>query len=382
MNFIKKHKYLIVFLIFTILALGIRLSMLNFQSLDYKEFLNPWLNFFRNNGGIKAIAEYKGDYNAPYVLILALLSYLPFKNLYLIKLISIIFDFLFALACGYLGYFLAKKKNIGLLVYIVILFLPQFVLNGAMWGQCDSIYAFFLIISLIYLLKEKYFWTFIFLGISFAFKLQAVFILPLYAIIYVTQRKFSFFYFLLVPLVEIVLCIPNIIFGMPFIKCFTIYFQQIGEYSNHLVLNYPNIYQIINFNYNILNKIGLLITWFICMLTLFYLFKKTIKWNKEKIINLGFLLIMLVTYFLPCMHERYVYFGEALAIVYYLVYRKNLGIVIMVNLNAIVTYIVFLFSLQTKIPHLLYPSIAIIYGILLFFFAKKSLNFLTNEVEK
>ncbi len=378
MDFAKEN-YKILILILTILALVVRLILFNFQSHDFIRFLNPWLNFFRQNGGLNGIATYRGNYNAPYILILALLSYIPIKNIYLIKLISIFFDFLLAIASGYIAYLLSKKKNIAFLIYILILFLPQVVINGAMWGQCDSIYVFFLIISLIYFLKEKYFWTFIFLGISFAFKLQAVFILPLYIIIYVTQRKFSFLYFLLVPLVEIVLCIPNIILGMPFIKCFTVYFQQIGKNSYNLVFNYPNIYQIINFNFNILKKVGVLVTLIICMFLLFYLYKKHIKWNKEKVFSLCFLLIMIVTYFLPCMHDRYVYFGEILSVIYYILYRKNLGIVLIVNLNALVTYMVYLFNMQTKISNLLYPSMAIIYGIFLLLFTKNSLNFIKDS---
>ncbi len=380
-QFIKKHKYGLIFILLTITAITFRIILFNFQSRDFIKFLNPWLNYFRNNGGLKAIARYPGDYNAPYVLILALLSYLPFKNIYLIKIISIIFDFLLALASGYLGYYLSKNKKIGLLTYALVLFIPQFIMNGAMWGQCDSIYTFFIIISLIYFLKEKYLLSFIFFGISFAFKLQSVFILPLYIILYFSQKKFPFWYFFLIPLVEVILCIPNIIMGMPFINCFAMYLKQIYQYKKYLVRNYPNIYQIINFNYNILNKLGVLFVGILCLCLLIYILKKHIEWNEEKIINLGLLIILLVTYFLPCMHERYIFVGEVLGIIYYIVYRKNLGIVLMINLNALVSYILYLLNWPIKSTNI-YLLMATIYGLLLISFTYKTLKIINSKQSK
>ena len=378
-TFIQKHKYMLCLILITSLACLVKLYLFNFQSRDFVKFLNPWLNFFRNNGGLVAIAKYKGDYNAPYILILSLLSYLPIKNIYLIKGVSLIFDFLLAIAGAYLSYFLTNKKGVSVITYATLLFLPQFLVNGSMWGQCDSIYTFFGLLSLIYLLKEKYFLSFAFLGVSFAFKLQAVFIIPLYIILYFTQRKFSIRYFFLIPLVEIILCIPNMIFGMPIWNCVVVYFKQIHQYTKYLTINYPNIYQIINFNYDVLNKVGASFVVLLCFLILCYLFKKHIKWNNEKIINLGFLLLMLVTYFLPCMHDRYAYFAEVLSIIYYLVYRKNLGIVIMVNLSAIVAYASYLSNFAIRTLTSLYPIVALIYGIFLIAFTKKTLKYLTTS---
>ncbi len=390
-----KNKIILYFIIVTLIAFCLRIFLFNFKSNDFLIFLDNWLNFFKNNGGLKGIKYYYGDYNAPYVFILALLSYIPINNLYLIKAVSIIFDFLLALAGGYLSYNVSNNKKLGLVTYASLLFLPQVVANSALWGQCDSIYCFFSVMSLIFLLKEKYIKSFIFLGISFSFKLQFIFILPLYIYLYVTERKISFFHFFIIPLVECILCIPNIICGMFLENVIMIYVNQIIQYTEILVFNYPNIYQIINpnlyskilkfniFSFTIISKVGVVITYIIVVLILLYLLKINIKWTKEKIINMALLSIALVTYFLPCMHERYVFVGEILSIIYFILYKKNLLFCIVINLNAIITYTIYLGNLGSFVPDFLYIIMALIYGIVLIRFTINTLKFMNDkEIKK
>ena len=132
---------------------------------------------------------------------MALLTYLQLSPLHSIKIVSIIFDYILAFSCMVLIYKLfkdSKKKDIyALLTYAVVLMLPTVVINSSAWAQCDSIYVAFAIISLIYLIDEKYIKSFIFLGISFAFKLQFIFLLPVYILVYITKRKFPIYYFLI-----------------------------------------------------------------------------------------------------------------------------------------------------------------------------------------
>lgn len=66
------------------------------------------------------------------------------------------------------------------------------ILNLSVWGQCDSIYVTFVIWTIYFLYKEKYRKAFIFLGIAFAFKLQAVFIMPIVFYMYFTKKNSVF----------------------------------------------------------------------------------------------------------------------------------------------------------------------------------------------
>ena len=227
-EFIEKHYIILSFIIITIIALLIRLTLLNYESNDYEVFISKWFNYMKENGGLKALANFPGNYTAPYMTIIALLTYIPINPLWLIKSVSIIFDFALAVSSVLLVKQLLKKNNnfILLLTYFLILILPTVFLNSSMWGQCDSIYATFVILSLLFLFKGKYDISFIMLGISLSFKLQCIFILPLYIILYVSEKKYSIIDFLLIPTASLFMCLPAICFGMPLSKFITTYIYQ------------------------------------------------------------------------------------------------------------------------------------------------------------
>lgn len=144
--------------------------MLDYKSGDYLWHLERWYNSLKEAGGLKGLATYSGDYNPPYVTLIALITYVTSNALYAIKAVSITFDFLLAIAVGKLASYLANdnKKVIFTLAYSICLFIPSVLLNGAFWGQCDSMYTFFIICSLLCLLKEKYLKSFILYGIAFS----------------------------------------------------------------------------------------------------------------------------------------------------------------------------------------------------------------------
>lgn len=83
------------------------------------------------------------------------------------------------------------QKGSMLCTYFMVLFSPITILNSSAWAQCDSIYVFWAIASLYALCNKKYAIALILLGMSFAFKLQAVFILPFFLYVYFAEKKFS-----------------------------------------------------------------------------------------------------------------------------------------------------------------------------------------------
>lgn len=84
------------------LTMAARVSMLDYISSDYQSFLVLWLDAFRK-GGFATLGENVGDYNLIYQYILLLISKAPLKDLYLIKLFSVIFDYALALSMARRG---------------------------------------------------------------------------------------------------------------------------------------------------------------------------------------------------------------------------------------------------------------------------------------
>ncbi len=372
MKFVKSHYLIFGAIIITILALAIRYYELDYESPDYIYFLQKWFDYLKNNGGLKALSSYPGDYNAPYVTIMALLTYIPIRGLYLIKFVSIIFDFILAISCAKLvSYIVPKsKKEYALLTYFAILFLPEVAINSALWAQCDSGYTAFIVLALLYLLKDKYIHSLIFLGIAFALKLQFIFILPIFIVLYISKNKFSILHFLIIPIVNFILCLPAVIMGKPIKDIMLVYFNQPKTYSALLSANTPNLYSLLKGTPYIFYRFGIILTIAIFAAMTGYIVYKKVKWNNEKILTLALWFILIAIFFLPGMHDRYLYMGEILSVICLIAYKKNPYLVLFLVTNAIIVYSKFLF----KVDLISYTYTTIIFIIVLALFTKNTIK--------
>ena len=347
LGFITKHKIIIAFIVITIAALLARYPMLKVESWDWFLYLRPWFEKLQAGGGFPAIKDYTGDYNAPYVTILALLTYLPFGALKLIKLVSIAGDFLLAISAVLLVRELVsdrtKKAFVCLITYALVLFLPTVILNSSAWGQCDAIYTSFVLLALRQLIREKYPSSFIFLGIAFAFKLQAVFILPVFIILYFSKKQFSIFNFLWIPAMNVVLSLPAIIFGgWPVEKLITSYIGQANAQAE-LLYHFPSIFNFIPFSdASAVSAWGVLATVVIIGLTLVYILHIKVRWTKEQIMLLAFWCIITMAFFLPRMHERYLFSAEVIGLLIAIVYHKFIAAELVFLISATMNYGIYL----------------------------------------
>ena len=356
-DFVDKHHNFIFLAIVTILAIIARILLLKYQSGDYTLFLSPWFNALKLNGGILGLSQNIGNYTPIYMTIMSLLTYLPIDSLISIKIVSVIFEFIGAIAIiNIVKELLSDKKykdKVSLLIYGLYLFLPTVLLNSAYWAQSDSIYTAFVLLSILYLIKKKYKLSIIFFGIAISFKLQAIFIFPLYVLMYIAERKIKFRYFLYIPLIIFIFSIPKVILSHDLLAGFRINFDQAGTYSQYITLNFPNIYGIffqgngsnlINTPFKELGTIGIIGT-FILLIALAYLvYTKKTKFDKNAIIEFGLLSILLTTFFLPQMHERYLFMGDVIALLYLIINTKKYYIPVIIEFISLNGYMYLLFS--------------------------------------
>ena len=301
---------------FTALALVLRASLLDFQSDDYLAFLAPWTKFFRDNGGFAALRYSLGNYNPPYMYFLALFSYFDISELYLIKLLSVLFDVLLAWACmKLLGLYTGSRAKL-LGVFFAVLYLPTVVINGAYWAQCDSIYAFFGIYALYLGLRGKGCASMVSLAACFAFKLQAVFIIPVFFILLLAKR-IRWRELLVFPAAYIVFMLPALIAGRPFVETMTLYFSQAGTVGDAMNYNAPSLTSMFQWSGNTEGPSMLLIAAAFALVLAAYIAAAVKRRELDDTVILGFalLLAMGIPYLLPHMHDRYFFISGVLAIV-------------------------------------------------------------------
>lgn len=336
----------------TFCGIVMRIFGLKFQSGDFQSFLNPWWQQI-SAGGLQGIAHQVGNYNIPYQIITYLLTFLPYGALYSYKLLSIIFDFFLALAAALcvLSFCKSNKKIKASLTYAIVFCLITVVLNSAFWAQCDSIYVTFILFSIYFLQKDKSIPSFIFLGIAFAFKLQTVFILPVYLYYYFTTRKFSILNFFFIPLVDFVMCLPAVLLGRPLSDILTIYLEQ-TDYGKLLQFNCPNLYAIIcdganTYYYTYLKNFSIFLTFAILGAGLvMVIYRRVNMKNTENFLLSAIWTVFTCIMFLSSMHERYGYLLDILAIIYAITMCKKIWLPIACTLVSLRGYSFYLFGYE------------------------------------
>ncbi|MBR2767265.1 hypothetical protein IKD67_04270 [Candidatus Saccharibacteria bacterium] len=370
-DFIKKHLGVILIIGITIIALVLRYKMRDFQTNDFINCLNNWYEYLKTNGLRNTFAGGGiGDYNCPYIILLWVLTKLPISSLFAIKIVSVIFDFGLAIMAALVAKRIMKEKKqdskktsfATIITYSIIILLPTVMFNSALWAQCDAIYAFFVITSIYFLLGKKYSLSFIMLGCAFAFKLQFIFVLPIYLLIYLKNKEFSILNFLWIPAMLIILSIPAFMCGLPFMKVFETYFLQVGEYK-YLTLNMFNIYQVFDGAYEYMSLVGYSVCVIIFSVLFYYVIRFYKKVEPHQIITMMLLSVLVCICFLPSMHERYAYVAVILGVIYYAIGNGTALIFVGIEGISLLGYCAYLFELPVSDYRLLglVPLAVIVY---------------------
>ena len=301
----------------TVLALGLRVWCFPHVTGDYTGFLAPWIEFFRANGGVHGLKYSIGNYNVPYLYFLALFSYSDLYGLYLIKLLSVFFDVVLAWSSMQLAGVFTRDTGKRIFTFFAVLFLPTVVLNGAYWGQCDAIYVAFAVMALWLALSSRPVLSMVCFAVSFSFKLQAVFILPVIAVLWY-RKKFSLWHAVIFPVTYLVIVLPAVLLGRPLIDTLTLYLNQTGSIGSGLNYNSPSFFAFFlnGANTAFWSKAGILAAFVFLFAVLIWLYKKRGAVNDEVILTAALLFAVAIPWLLPHMHDRYFFAADVLSLVF------------------------------------------------------------------
>lgn len=359
LTFIEKNLFVISVVLITLIGLIIRFSTKEYVSPDMFNSLLKWYNYYKE-AGMAGLETGVGDYNLLYQFLIALMTYLPIEPLYAFKILSCAFDFVLAGGAFTLTRLITEDDWKAFFAYGGVLISPIVFMNSSLWGQCDVIYVSFIVLSLIYLFKEKYIPSFILLGFAFAFKLHAAFALPFYLFIYFYKKDFSILHFLFIPLAMLVSAVPAALFGRNIFDVFTIYFNQTGSYTG-MAWGYPSIWYIFDSSatksYESLKSASIYLTIAVLAVIFIYFIIKKIKLTAEKMIYILFLTSYTCVFFLPEMHERYAYLPEITAIIAAVLNRKMIKPMLLINFVAFVAYGKCLFANDMTYPFMGYINV-------------------------
>lgn len=351
---VLRHADLIGFVAFTLLGVFVRVSLRNFVSGDFVYSLGPWYDKMAANGGLLGLRHpiENCDYTVAYQTYIAIATALPLPSLFAYKMLSCFFDVVLALACARLVTLLMDdERRVAVLTYGLVFMLPTVVTNSAAWAQCDSIWTAFCVLSLCAYFEGRYGHTFAFLGLAFAFKLQAVFIVPFYLFEYFRSQRFSARNLLYTAVFFLLPAVPALLLGRPLSSVFAPFAMQTGEYL-YMVLNYPNFWMTIGmdstnemasiFSYESLRVYSIGLTIALLGLVMLPLWRRRSD-SKVAAFASCCLFVFIEVMFLPSMHERYGYLLEILLVVMAFVDWHYLPIAFVAVWSSLIVYSDFLF---------------------------------------
>lgn len=379
---LKKPAPVVTALLLTAAAFILRALVFDYETLDYQNFLSQWVEFFRQHGGFRALRYPVGNYNIPYLYFMALFSYSSVYDLYLIKLLSTFFDLLLAYAVLRLVSRWRKSVWLRLCCFFTVLLWPTVFLNSAVWGQCDSIYVALALLGIDAALDERPILSMCCIALSFGFKLQAVFIMPVYAVLWM-QGKLKWYHFLVFPGVYVLLVLPAVLAGRPFMDTITLYLSQTGSIGSGLNYNSPSIFAMIRniADTEAASRAGIIGAFAYMLAVLGLCFIKRRELNERALLAAAVLLAVGIPFLLPHMHDRYFYAADILTLLWVFAFPEYFPAALLAEFASLLGYHAYL-KMRFLLP-MRYGSVSLLLVLLLaIFFLADSFGDKNNKNEK
>lgn len=301
------------------LAFAVRYCFLTYETLDYQDWIEVWIQSLRDNGAWKGLGQeiWSCNYNVPYLYFLALISNSDIFDLLLVKLVSIFFDVVLAWGAMRLVGVLTGSDAKKLSVFVLVLWLPSVLLNGALWGQCDCIYTSFAVLAVYLALDGKPVRSVACAALSVSFKLQGIFLLPVYFFFLVTG-KIKWRHVLVFPAVYIASILPAVFAGRDFLELLTLYIRNTGTIGEGLNYNASSLYALFTFDglsSAAASRMGIVLTFFLCCGLFVWMIFCRKSANNKTLFGAALLFCIGVPFFLPHMHDRYFFMADVLTLV-------------------------------------------------------------------
>lgn len=343
------------------MALCLRLVLFDHISPDYVSFLSQWTDTMEGMSIREALVTPIGDYNMPYLYLLLVISRLPLYDLYCIKLASVLADTAAALAVGKLAGLVTRRQGLVLGAFAAALLVPTAFLNSAYWGQCDSVYGAFALWGLYFGLRKRPMWSLSCFALAFAFKLQAVFLLPM-VLFFLVLGWMKPKHLLVFPGVFLLTTVPALAAGRSFSDTFGIYFSQTGAYP-YMTLNAPSAWALVpNDCFGEMEPAPVLLAGTAVLLLLYLYLRRRDRLTVGDLMDLALIFALAIPWLLPKMHERYFYLAEMLSILYAVRHPRGLAVAFVLLLGGFLVYRNYLFGGSTVLT---LEQLSVAYGAVL-----------------
>src|SRR5262249_51176839 len=266
------------------------------------------------------------------------------SDVVLIKSVSMAFTFVAAFIVYLIVFEITKNQRISAVAGTGFLILPTVIMNSAYWGQCDVIYAAFVLGFVLFNLKGAPRKAVFCLGLAFSFKLQTIFVAP-YVLYLILRRRIALQHLLIVPTVYAAAMFPAWLLGRPVSELATIYVGQIQE-NAFLSMNAPNFWEIIQHFQMIDFEAGVLVGIVLAAAVGLALAVAAQRFRDDLQAQLLVVTasVILIPFVLPKMHERYFFLADVITYVLAFTFPRAWPLAIAMQIGSFSAYCNFLFG--------------------------------------
>ena len=297
------------------LAAAAALLPLGVMRYDMAKHYIPWMEAVRA-GGLASMSSEFADYSPPYIYLMYLASWLVplVGEATAIKLINVPFIATLSVAIYQIVLHSSGSRRSAAIAAAIMWVAPTPLVNAFAWGQTDAIYTSFLTLFVLFAIRRSPVaaaWMF---GVALAFKLQAIFLLPVLVYL-VLAKRMRVAHLLFVPFAYLLMMVPAAIAGRPWLELITIYLGQL-QTSSHLAIDAPNPWKIVGALALVNYETGLFIGVAAAGLAGLAIAVGSVRLepNSRTIVLVAALSAAFMPYLLPTMHERYFFVADVMTL--------------------------------------------------------------------
>ncbi len=349
----KQFLNMLAIVIMFAFGLMLRFVFLPANTVDMKAYNLKWYDYIVSHGIIKSIGDEFANYTPPYLYLLSLatLARSFLAPLTAIKLIPILFDLINSTLVYQIVKTQFSQSIKPVLAAMIFWLLPTVMINSSFWGQADALYTCFLLLSVLFLLKDRPLGAVISFAIAFSIKAQAVFFVPFLAILCL-RKKIPWQHFLLIPPIYVLMMLPAIWAGRSSASLLLTYVTQ-GNTFTSASMNAANFYFFVGQSgYETSLKVGIPLAALLILTWVLVSARKTSSFAPRILVLTALVSVAAVPFLLPKMHDRYFYPADVFSLIAAFFIPEIWFAPIAYQIISMLSYMPFLFGtkLQGGIP--------------------------------
>ena len=213
---------------------------------------------------------------------------------------------------------------------VAVLALPTVIINAALLGQCDALWAGACILAVAAMIRGRTAASLAWCGVAIAFKAQAVFIAP-FILGALVKRRAPLWQWAIPALVFAAMMLPARLAGWPASDLLTVYLRQAGQFDFAGRLATPWVW--VGMSLHDAAQKFYIWGYFVAAAAALGIAVLSYRAKQAAMLPVALLSVIALPFILPRMHERYFFLADVLALALALTLRTRMAITAAVGMQ-------------------------------------------------